>query len=230
MCYSFEASLIAGVGLATAGVNMVRKSLRLDRRMLFFAFFPLVFACHQLIEAVVWRSMEHPFDESVIFRYAYVMIAFLVWPVLAPLAALVAETNPGRKWFWKFLLAGGVVLTLYLIGKLLNSSGVDVFVNGRSLQYEVAYDQEPPPLAAFLYVLITMLSFLLVDNRIVRLIGLAILATFFYSIFEMRAVWYSVWCMLAALFSLMFALAIRSEERTSVDKDKRADDSDIVLQ
>ena len=105
MCYSFEASLVASVGLATAGVNMVRKSLRLDRRMLVFAFFPLVFACHQLIEAVVWRSMEHPFDESVIFRYAYVMIAFLVWPVLAPLAALVAETNPGRKPFWKFLLA-----------------------------------------------------------------------------------------------------------------------------
>jgi hypothetical protein len=30
MCYSFEASLIAGVGLATAGVNIVCKALRFD--------------------------------------------------------------------------------------------------------------------------------------------------------------------------------------------------------
>ena len=216
MCYSFEASLVAGVGLATAGVAMVRKSLRLDRKMLVFAFFPLVFATHQLIEAVVWRSMDRPFEESVIFRYAYVIIAFLVWPVLAPLAALIAETHPPRKSFWKFLLASGVALTLYLIAKLFASSGVETFINGHSLQYEVAYDQEPPASVAVLYVLITMLSFLLVDNKIVRLLGVAILATFFYSIFNMREVWYSVWCMSAAVFSLMFAFAMRADERASI--------------
>jgi hypothetical protein len=230
MCYSFEASLIASAGLATAGVNMVRKSLQCDRKMLVFACFPLVFSVHQLIEAIVWRSMEHPFEASVYFRYAYVAIAFLVWPVLAPLAALFAERDPARRPFWKLLLACGVGLTLYLIAKLFASSGIETIVSGHSLQYEVAYDQEPPPLAAAAYAVITILSFLLVDNRTVKLIGVAILAAFFYSVVHMRAVWYSVWCMSAAIFSLMFALAIRSEEASSVGAGKRAGGSDAVLQ
>jgi hypothetical protein len=230
MCYSFEASLLAGAGLAVAGVNMVRKSLRLDRKMLVFAVFPLVFSTHQLIEAVVWRSIEHPFAESVYFRYAYVAIAFLAWPVLAPLAALYAEKQPERKGFWRFLLACGVGLALYIVAKLLASSGVDAFVTGHSIQYEVAYDQEPPPLVAITYVAITMLSFLLVDNKMIKIVGVAMLAACFYSIFKMRAVWYSVWCMSAAVFSLLFALAIRGEETSSAHTGKSPDDSSAVLQ
>jgi hypothetical protein len=198
--------------------------------MVVFAFFPLVFAAHQLVEAVVWRSMDHPFEESVIFRYAYVVIAFLVWPVLAPLAALIAETQPARKPFWKFLLLCGLALSAYLIVKLLASSGVDVTVNGPSLDYEVVYDSEPPAFPAIAYVVITMLSFLLLDNKAIRLVGVAIFLAFIYSILKMRVVWYSVWCMSAAIFSLMLALAVREEERFSAPSDKRSSDSDPVLQ
>jgi hypothetical protein len=230
MCYSFEASVIASLGLATAGVAMVRKSLQFDRRMVVFSCFPLGFSVHQLVEAGVWRSIDHPLEESGFFRYAYVIIAFLVWPVLAPWAALAAETRPNRKVFWKFLLLCGVGLTLYLIEKLLASNGIDVTIKGHSLQYLVAYDQEPPPFAAFVYVVTTILSFLLIDDRIIRLIGVTILAAFFYSVLNMRAVWYSVWCMSAAVISLMFALAIRGEEGASIRSDKPSGDSSAVLQ
>jgi hypothetical protein len=229
MCYSFEASVIASAGLGIAGAAMVHKALRFDRRMLVFSLFPLVFSVHQLTEAIVWRSISHPFEGSLVFRYAYVMIAFLVWPLLAPIAALAAETRPSRRPFWKFLLACGGALTLYLIAKLLASSGVETFVNGHSLEYEVAYDEEPPFLAAFVYSVVTMLSFLLADNKAIRVVGVAVLIAFAHSVINLRAVWYSVWCMSAAVFSLMFAFAIRGEER-SVRGRERADGSDAVLQ
>jgi hypothetical protein len=212
MCYSFEASMNAGVGLGIAGVAMVAKALRSDRRLVWFAAFPLVFSVHQFVEAVNWRAYFHPFRGDEAFRYLYTMIAFLVWPVLTPIAAWRAETNPSRRALWRALCGCGVALSVYLSAKLAYADGIDVSVVDHSLAYDPLFER-PPLIAHFTYVALTVIPLVSMDNRALKIFGALVFATFVYSIVEARAAWYSVWCMAAAMFSFTIAFAFEREQR-----------------
>jgi len=57
------------------------------------------------------------------FRYLYTIIAFLVWPVLTPLAAALAEIDPRRNRVWALMTGCGILLALYLSIKLAGADG-----------------------------------------------------------------------------------------------------------
>jgi hypothetical protein len=137
MCYSFEASLTAGVGLGLVGYGMVAKALRRDRRMLAFALFPLVFSAQQFIEGGVWLTLRDPQDGQ-LFRYLYTLIAFCLWPVLTPYAAAYAEADPERRRLWRLMVAIGAVLAAYLTAKLALADGIALTVVRHSLAYDPA--------------------------------------------------------------------------------------------
>lgn len=210
MCFSLEASINAGLGLAVVGAATVYRAARFDRRMLGFAVFPLVFAVHQLVEGVVWYSIAHPFDGAQAFRYIYTIIAFMVWPVLTPLAAAIADTNERRRRIWTRLTGVGIALALYLAVKLVGADGIELSVVGHSLAYDPMYER-PPLIVDAVYVALAIAPLVTLDNRVLKLFGAAVFVAFVYSIIETRAAWYSVWCMSAAFFSLMIAFAIRRE-------------------
>jgi hypothetical protein len=208
MCYSLEASFAAAAALAVVGAATIKKALRSDRSMLAFALFPAVFSLHQFIEGVVWYSIEKPFHVSVVFRYSYVFIAFLVWPVLTPLAAALAETNKWRQRAWTLLFACGLGLSGYLSIKLAGSGGIEASVVNHSISYVVKYQARPPIQVDYAYAAITAIPLLCFGNKIVKVIGVGVLTTFAYSFFEMREVWFSVWCMAAAVFSGLFFFSV----------------------
>jgi hypothetical protein len=112
MCVSAEASFAAGSVLAVAGVATVRRALRYDRSMLVFSLFPAIFALHQFIEGAVWLSVDGVIDGN-LFRYLYIAIAFLLWPVLTPFAAAFAEKDPRWRTARYFLFALGLMLGGY---------------------------------------------------------------------------------------------------------------------
>jgi hypothetical protein len=157
MCYSLEASIAAGVALAAIDAVAIWRAFRLDRKMLVFAFFPAVFSIHQFIEAGIWRSMRHPFEASAALRYAYVVIAFLVWPILAPVAAATADRRPAYKNLWRSLCACGLIFAAYLLTKLLGAHGVEASVVGHSIQYDVAFQPDPPEYVPLAYLAIAAL-------------------------------------------------------------------------
>ena len=144
MCYSLEASFAVGAALAAVGFATIRKALRSNRSMLVFAFFPAVFSLHQFIEGIVWFSLEQPFHASAVFRYSYILIAFLVWPVLAPLAAAVATTDYWWRRVWVFMFVCGLALAGYLSMKLAGADGIEATVLGHSISYVVKYQTRPP--------------------------------------------------------------------------------------
>jgi hypothetical protein len=207
MCYSLEASVTACIGLAIAGGGMVAKAMTHDRRMLFFALFPLVFAVHQATEGVVWYSWDHPFEGDSAFRYLYTAIAFTVWPVLTPFAAAHAETDPERRRLWRMLGGTGVVLGLYLIVKLAFADGIQIAVVKHSLAYTPMFER-PPVIVHFLYVVLTVAPLVFSERRWLVAFGGVVFVTFFWALMENRPAWYSVWCMTAAAFSLIIAFAI----------------------
>lgn len=214
MCYSLEASVIAGIALTAVGIGTVRKAAAYDRPMIVFACFPFVFATHQLIEAIVWRSIDRPFDGDVAFRYAYTLIAFLVWPALTPFAAAVAETDASRRRFWMLLCACGIGLALHLSVRLAGADGIELSVVDHSIRYDVLF--ETPPLYVDLaYLALTVIPLLASEKQALKIFGAAVFATFVYSVVAKRPAWFSVWCMSAAVFSVFIAFAIRDAHASS---------------
>lgn len=207
MCYSLEASVTASIGLAVAGGGIVAKAMIHDRRMLLFAAFPLVFSLHQMTEGVVWYSWFHPFEGDAAFRYLYTAIAFIIWPVLTPFAAAYAETDPERRRLWRMLGATGVVLGIYLLGKLALADGIELAVVKHSLAYTPMFER-PPVVVHFLYVALTVVPLAFSDRRGLVVFGGVVFVTFFWSLIDNRPAWYSVWCLSAAAFSVLIAFAI----------------------
>ncbi len=210
MCYSLAASINASISLGVIGVATARKAWRNDPRMLGFAVFPLVFSLHQLVEGGVWWSLEHPFEGDEFFRYLYTMIAFLVWPVLTPLAASMAEAHPRRRRVWKQLCGCGALLALYLGFQLAAADGIDVKVVKHALAYDPGFDR-PPLIVDLAYLALTVIPLVASENRALRLFGALVFLTFVYALAQNRAAWYSLWCMSAAVFSLVISFGIRED-------------------
>ncbi|MBM3562418.1 MAG: hypothetical protein FJX48_04490 [Alphaproteobacteria bacterium] len=216
MCYSLEASITAGLGLGLAGYGMVCKALRHDRRMLLFALFPVVFSAHQFVEAAVWLTRNDPAVGQP-FRYLYTLIAFTVWPVLTPFAAAYAESDPERRRVWRNMGGVGLILTVYLIAKLAGADGIDLSVYRHSLAYDPLFER-PPLVTDFLYLVLTVTPLIFAERRAISVFGVAVLATFFMALAANRPAWYSVWCLAAALFSLIIALAIEEARSSHYDE------------
>lgn len=216
MCYSLEASVTAGIGLGLAGFGMVSKAMRHDRRMLVFAAFPLVFSVHQFTEGAVWLGVGDP-EGGQPFRYLYTFIAFVVWPVLTPYAAACAETDPERRRLWRFMGGTGVILAVYLILHLAGPGGIDLTIVRHSLAYDPLFER-PPLVVHLLYVALTVVPLVLNERRGVVLFGWIVLATFLFALAENRPAWHSVWCMAAAAFSFVIALAIEEERGSGLGR------------
>jgi hypothetical protein len=215
MCYSLEASITAGLGLGLAGYGMVSKALRYDRRMVLFAAFPLVFSAHQFVEAAVWLTRADPVAGQP-YRFVYTLIAFTMWPVLTPVAAAYAESDPDRNRLWWTMGGVGIVLAAYLVAKLAGADGIDLSVYRHSLAYDPLFER-PPLVTDFLYLVLTVSPLIFSQRRAINVFGVAVLATFFLALAANRPAWYSVWCLAAALFSLIIALAIEEERSSDFD-------------
>jgi hypothetical protein len=215
MCVSPGASFVAGTVLAAVALAMVKKALRFDRSMLVFSLFPAVFSLHQFIEGGVWLSIDGLIDGRVL-RYLYIVIACLVWPILSPLGALAAETNQWLKRVWGFLLAIGLGLLVYQLIEIAEADGISAVRVGHSISYIISYRSKPPHYIDYIYASITLIPLLLFKNRMINLFGIVVTISFLCSFYAMREVYFSVWCMTAALLSTIIFFSIRKDKRTSV--------------
>lgn len=176
--------------------------------MIVYAFFPLVFSIHQLIEGVNWYALARPFAGDDIFLYLYSIIAFGFWPICIPLAAAVAEErNVWRRLWWAMVLCG-MGLSIYLWTKLASADGFEISVVNHSLADKPLFD-DPPQIVFAIHVALTILPSVLFPNRGVNVFGWLVFGSFMLSVIKSRPAWYSVWRMAAAVFSLAIAFSIR---------------------
>lgn len=212
MCYSLAASLSTGLGLGCIGTILVNCARTHNRRMIVYACFPLVFSIHQLIEGVNWYALQHPFKGDGIFLYGYSIIAFGFWPILIPLAAMVAEQRYFWRRIWRVCVGIGLTLSAYLWGKLALSDGIDVSVVKHSLAYKPLFS-DPPNYIIGIYVVLTTAPSIIMKNRAVNLFGWLVLFGFFLSLIESKPAWYSVWCMMSAISSIAIVFAITKNSK-----------------
>ncbi len=199
MCFSASASFTAGIVLLGAGILTVRSAR--GARELPLAAIPLLFSIQQLIEGVVWLTFryEAPLLNAAM-THVYSFFSHVLWPVFVPVAVLLIEP-PGwrRTTLWGLSVAGGAVAA-YLLYTLVAFSVVSQ-VTGQHIEYV-----SPHFFAAVVmsgYLLSTAISPMVSTHRWVKLFGLLALASFAAAYYFYARWFISVWCLFAAVLSLV---------------------------
>jgi hypothetical protein len=209
MCFSAEASFAASGVLAATSVAIVR--LPRDRHSHPLSLFPAIFAAHQFIEGVLWLNQDGvlPDTYKAIGVPAYVLIAYVLWPILVPFAAYMTEPERGRRLIILACQVVGLGVGLSLLVALLQGP-VDVSATCCSLIYHVS---APDSLLAP-YLVAVSIPFLASSRRSLVLFGAGITVSCAVAAFAASAATFpSVWCFFAAILSAGLYLHFRSVAR-----------------
>ena len=203
MCFSAEADVVAGAVLLPMAVLSLREVGHV--REVPFALLPLLFALHQLTEAVVWAGFE---DEAVsdplrqAALAAYVGFAMVVLPTLFPLSVLLLEPQGSRVRVAPFVVLGVVMSVVFAVEVL--SAPVTVVTHPHALEYVTGIRHGD--LLSVGYVVAVIGPAVLSGYRsvvafgLVNLVGLSVVALVYLEAFA------SLWCVYAALTSALVVI------------------------
>lgn len=200
MCFSATASFVASGVIGSIGVATLRHVR--EPRALLFAFVPLLFSIHQMIEGFVWLGLEGHFGKLALDHVAFLftMYAQGILPLLLPLAVLLMEPAGWRRRAILALTCVGAVVSAWdIVGLVAYPSRT--FVECHSIAYR-------NPLTgnlaiSGLYILATCGALMLSTHRVVRWYGvLNVIGLTVVQIVKDYA-FASVWCFYAALLSVM---------------------------
>ena len=200
MCFSVQADLVAGAAVLPLAVVALREVRHV--RELPFAALPLLFALHQLVEAVVWGGYDDGGDPGLPARaavLAYVGFAMVVLPTLMPLSVLLLEPHGARLRVAPFALLGLVMSVIFAVEVF--SSPIEVVVHPHALEY--ATGLRHGDLLAVGYVVAVVGAPIVSGYRSIvafgflNLVGLIAVAVLYREAFA------SLWCVYAALCSVL---------------------------
>ena len=199
MCFSAEASFVAGTALLVGGVATVRRAR--TRAELPYAAMPLLFGLQQLLEGALWLTFPDRAPAlNTWLTHAYSFFSHVLWPIYVPLAALALETVRWRRRVLAAIALAGSAIGLYLLVVLIRLPIVAT-VTGRHIAYESPHFYALASMA--LYLTGTCASLMFSSHRRVMAFGVAafVAAVGAYAFY---ATWFiSVWCLFAAVLSFI---------------------------
>ncbi len=202
MCFSAEADFVSGAVIGAIGIATLAQ---VDRpRELPLAVLPLAFALHQIAEGFVWRDLDTGASRSTgVAVHLYVAFAWVVLPVLAPLAIMILEP-PGRR---RRLISGFVVIGA-MAGAYLAAAIVRGDVSAHAVEHTIQYGGAGryASLATVLYVVATCGAPLLSGFRAIVWFGIAnVVAVATFAVIQAEGLT-SLWCTWAAVVSVFIYL------------------------
>ncbi len=207
MCFSAGADVVGGVVIGAIGVDVL---LHLDgrRRYVLLASLPLLLAVHQLVEAFVWWGLQGHVPAAVghVATWIYLAFAFVLLPVLVPLAILTLEPAGRRRRTMLPFVALGAAVSGLLLAAMVRGP-----VTATLAPHYIGYstDLHAGRLVVMLYVTATCGSLIVSGVRdiarfgVINLIAVALLAQVTIDGFA------SLWCAWAAISSAAFANHLR---------------------
>ena len=199
MCFSAEADFVSGAVIGAIGVATLTK-VKYPREIPLAAL-PLAFAVHQVIEGFVWRDI----DDGITRVHGaavnlYVAFAWVVLPILVPLAVMLVEPRKFHRRAIGVLVVLGAVAGGYLALAVFGG-GVTAHAVEHTLQYGGAgrWGWE----ATYLYVVATCGAPLLSSFRAIVWFGVANLFAVAAIAFVQAEGLTSVWCLWAAVVSVL---------------------------
>jgi hypothetical protein len=216
MCFSAEASFVAGAVLLPAGVYCVRRALKKDRGFLALSCLPLLFSVQQLCEGLVWVGLESgdaPLAKGAALWFLFFALFF--WPFWVPFSAAFLEPRWGVRQLLSALalLALAFGWALYAPAVFDPEGRLSVRIAHHSIQYEIralpAFALIPGTLWQLLYLANICFPLLVSSQRLFRWFALTLAVSGVVSHFAFWHAFESVWCFFAAALSLQLCLAFR---------------------
>ena len=199
MCFSATASFSAGIILLGAGILTVkaaRSPLELP-----LAAIPILFAIQQLIEGVVWLTFRYEAPLlNVAMTHAYSFFSHILWPVYVPVAVLLIEPPGWRRTMLWGLSAAGAAVATYLMYMLVAFPVVSR-ATGQHIEYISPHFFAATVMGV--YLLSTAISPIVSTHRWVKIFGVLALASFAAAYYFYARWFISVWCLFAAVLSLV---------------------------
>ncbi len=208
MCFSATASFVVGGSLAVVGVGTLR--LARGRTDVPYAAIPLLFAIQQIIEGLLWVSIEQGMPQlKTAMTYLFTLFSHVIWPVLVPFAVARLESAQSiSAWrtnaLWGFRVVGVVVAMMLL--QLVATQPLIAVVDHHIIYVTPFFYNWP---MMILYIVATCVVAFFSTQPMVRLFGLMVLAFFFVSYWFYTAALFSVWCFFAAILSFIIYLHFR---------------------
>ena len=202
MCFSATASFVAGTALsATGAVTLAETKKKSD---IPFASIPLLFGIQQFVEGAVWLSFQYSAQIfNHIATYAYLGLAYVLWPIFVPLSVGLLETDSHRKKILYAFQFVGLAVGLYLLYFLLSNPVASQIIN-KSIVYSMP--SQYGVLLVGMYLLATCVSPLFSSHRIINILGVLATVSFSVTYYFFTASYVSVWCFFAAVLSLVVYL------------------------
>lgn len=199
MCFSAQASFIAGFGLLGSSIYYLRQKMAPQYRLLKLV--PLLFGIQQLCEGVVWLTQEDPQYQltATIFKYFFLFFAFFLWPFYVPTAMFFVAKNMHQK-IQLFLMGLGFA-TSSILAWLSYTYGVVCRISCHHVEYFFPIREHSLDLLVVFYCIATIGSFFFTDNRRITIAGILIGTSAFVSWYIYTAWFTSVWCFFAAALS-----------------------------
>lgn len=211
MCFSAEAAFVAGAAITVVGVATLTESR--GAKELPLAVLPLAFGLHQITEGFVWLGLEGEVSAAVgrAAMYTYLVFAWAFLPLLAPLAIFLVEPlRRRRRIIGAFVVLGGVVGTALAYRLVVES--ISARINGHVVEYLGGGGAGGALTAA--YVVATCGAFLLSSRVYIRWFGVANAAAVALLVVVQSQGLTSLWCVWAAVVSVLIFLQLRAWRRT----------------
>lgn len=203
MCWSASADLAAGtviVALGALGVALAR-----HKRDLPLAALPLVFGVHQLLESRIYHESYGQGDVLTGgLVTAWTFIAFALLPAYAPLALLLAERQRTRPQWG--CAACGIPVAIVMLFVVFGGS-THALDRGTVMDYGGGIPLLP--LILGLYLVATILPFVLSPERTMRELGIGLVVGAIAAGLIDTVGFASIWCAFAAVVSVLIVRRTR---------------------
>ena len=134
MCFSAQASFLAGFGLLASSFYFLRKPIKPEYRLLKLV--PIFFGIQQICEGIVWLTQLNPHYQTValVARSAFLFFAFFLWPMYIPRALLPLAITPLYKSIQTFLYGVGATVG-GLLAFLSFKNGISCLISCHHIEY-----------------------------------------------------------------------------------------------
>jgi hypothetical protein len=200
VCFSAEADFVSGAVIGVVGVVTLTK-VRSPREFPLAAL-PLAFAVHQFAEGFVWLGLEGRVPRSVgdLALHLYVLYAWALLPIAAPLAVALVEVDDRRRRLMSGFVALGAVVSAYLLWSIVHES-VSARIADHTIQYRGVGGFAG--LATILYVVAICGALLLSSHRRIVWFGAVNLTAVVALVGVQANALTSLWCTWAAVVSVL---------------------------
>lgn len=228
MCFSSQASFLAGAALVTSSGLTIRLALQKGCRYLPLASFPLFFGVQQFSEGFLWVSISNSWTSgSLEAALIFLFFAYFFWPFWVPLSVSLIELDRRRKLIFQGICGIGFSLgALLYLPVFVSPESLEIKLVKHSIQYENAQmfpTEATKYIARLIYSLVICIPLIGSSDKRLRGFGYLIVISVAFGFFFAAHAFTSIWCFIAAVLSayIYFVLHnLTSETRGLVDSAK----------